>query len=68
MTEDVMDYIKAGVAVAPPTMTLFGVSLQDWMYIVSITAALMLILEKFPSVFKTIKGFLLKKEKGSCKD
>lgn len=60
ITEDISDIVKAGVAFAPAGASFMGVPLQDWMYYVSIFAALLLIFERLPGAYKT---FLEIKEK-----
>ena len=54
--EDVSDLIKGTVAFGVPTTTFFGFPLQEWMYFISIFAALLLIFERLPNA----AGSLLK--------
>lgn len=54
ITEDIADVIKGGVAFGIPTTNLFGVPLQDWMYIVSTFAALLLIFERLPLAYDSL--------------
>lgn len=55
ITEDITDLVKGGVAFGIPTTTIMGVPLQEWMYIVSICAAVLLILERAPSAYNSLK-------------
>lgn len=55
ITEDISDIIKGSVAFGVPTTSFMGVPLQEWMYIVSICAAFLLILERMPSAYSSIK-------------
>lgn len=56
ITEDISDLIKGSVAFGVPTTSFMGVPLQEWMYIVSICAAVLLILERLPSAYSSMKG------------
>lgn len=55
ITEDVSDLIKGTIAFGIPTTTFMGVPLSEWMYYVSIFAALLLIFERLPSTYRSIK-------------
>lgn len=54
ISEDISDLVKGSVAFGFPTATFMGVPLQDWMYYVSIFAALLLIFERLPAAYKNI--------------
>lgn len=57
LTETVSDFIKMGVATSPPAMVVFlGLPLDTWMYIMSITASLIFILDKVPPMWKRYYG------------
>lgn len=61
ITEYLSDFIKMGAATSPPAMVVFlGVPLDTWMYIMSITASVIFILDKAPSVFRYFYGKLRK--------
>lgn len=56
ITEDISDIIKGSVAFGVPTTSFMGVPLQEWMYIVSICAAVLLILERMPTAYASLKS------------
>ena len=59
ITEIVSDFIKMGAATSPPAMVVFlGLPLDTWMYIMSITASIIFILDKAPSVVRYFYGKL----------
>lgn len=58
ITEDISDVIKGSFALGPPAVTFMGVPLQDWMYYVSIFAALLLICERLPAAYRNIKEMI----------
>lgn len=60
ITEDISDIVKNVSAFAPAGASFIGVPLQDWMYYVSIFAALLLIFERLPGAYRT---FLKVKER-----
>ncbi len=53
VTEDIADIVKVGAAFAPASASFMGIPLQDWMYYVSIFAALLLIFERLPGAWNT---------------
>lgn len=57
ITEDISDIIKGTVAFGVPTTSFMGVPLQEWMYILSIAAAVLLILERLPSAYANVRAF-----------
>ena len=57
ITETVADFIKLGVATSPPAMVVFiGLPLDTWMYIMSITASFIFILDKGPMILRRFYG------------
>ena len=46
--EQTPDSIKVAVSTAPPALTMFGVSIEAWTWILSIIVSIMFIIEKFP--------------------
>lgn len=54
--EDVADLVKGTAAFGVPTTMFLGFPLQEWVYFVSIFAALLLIFERLPNA----AGSLLK--------
>ena len=66
ITEGTMDAIKFGTAAAfPASHIIFGIPLQDWMYIFSIIASIFYIIDKLPSIVRRIHGWV--ERKGSSK-
>lgn len=59
--ESISDFIKIGAATSPPAMVVFmGLPLDTWMYIMSITASVIFILDKAPGVVRYFYGKLRK--------
>ncbi len=52
MLEHIPDTIKAGVAVAAPGLTLFGVAVEEWTFVLSGIVSILFILEKLPGTIK----------------
>lgn len=44
--EQIPDSAKVGVSLSAPALTLMGVSLEDWSYILAITVSILFIMEK----------------------
>lgn len=59
---DIVDTIKSTAAFSPPVFTVAGFSLEEWMYWVSIVAALFLILERVPKVIISWREMWRKKK------
>lgn len=55
ITEDISDLVKNSVAFGLPVTSFMGVPLQDWMYYISIFAAMLLIFERLPGAFRTLQ-------------
>lgn len=51
-TDSLLDTAKVATVLSPPALNFLGVGLDDWMYIVSITAGILLILERLPRVWR----------------
>lgn len=45
--EQIPDSAKVGVSLSAPALTLLGVSLEDWSYILAMTVSILFIMEKF---------------------
>lgn len=56
ITETIGDFVKLTAATSPPAMLFMGLPLDKWMYIMSIAASLMFILDKAPSLLRRIYG------------
>lgn len=56
--EAVPDSLKIGASVAPAALSLFGIGLQDWVYISSAIVSLMFIIEKMPVVINRFKSLI----------
>lgn len=65
---DVVDTIKSTAAFSPPAFTVLGFSLEEWMYWVSIVAAVFLILERAPRVVMAWRDMWRKKKYGEFID
>ena len=53
ITEGTMDAIKFSTAAAfPASHIIFGIPLQDWMYIFSIIASIFYIIDKLPNIIR----------------
>lgn len=52
--EDAADLIKGTAAFGVPTTMFLGFPLQEWVYFVSIFAALLLIFERIPNAAQSI--------------
>lgn len=60
VTESISDFIKITAATSPPAMLFMGLPLDKWMYIMSITASFVFVLDKAPSVIRRIYGQIRK--------
>lgn len=56
--EQVPDSAKVATAVAAPVLTMFGVTLEEWTFILSAIVSLLFIIEKAPMAVKNIKTFI----------
>jgi hypothetical protein len=55
VTENAIDFLKTTTALAPPGASmLFGITLEEWMFIASIVASLFIALDKLPSILERI--------------
>ena len=62
ITEDVVDFVKIGLAATPPAASYFlGFSLQEWMYIASIVASIFIVLDKVPRIIASTYNYLKEK-------
>lgn len=52
---NVPDVVKVAVATGSSVLTIFGIPVEQWMYILSGIVSLLFIIEKLPIVFKRIK-------------
>jgi len=46
MLEQIPDSAKVGVSLSAPALTLMGVTLEDWSYILAMTVSVVFIIEK----------------------
>lgn len=46
MLEQIPDSAKVGLSLSAPALTLMGVSLEDWSYILAMTVSILFIMEK----------------------
>lgn len=62
--EQTPDSIKIAVAAAPPVGTyIFGLSLQEWTYVLSILLTILFIIEKIPKAYASVKLIINKIKK-----
>lgn len=66
--ENIADSLKISMALGPAPLSFLGVGLDDWMYIVSITAGFFLILERAPKVLAAWKAMFKGKSYGDVID
>jgi hypothetical protein len=52
--ELIPDAAKVGTAVAAPALSLFGVAVEEWTFVLSGIVSLLFILEKLPSVIRKL--------------
>ena len=55
--EQIPDQYKVAASVAAPVLTIFGVTLEEWTFILSGIVSLLFIIEKLPKVIKVVKQF-----------
>lgn len=60
ITETVADFIKITAATSPPAMMFAGLPLDKWMYIMSIVASFLFIVDKAPAILRSIYGKIRK--------
>lgn len=53
--EQVPDGYKVAASVAAPALTLFGVTLEEWTFILSAIVSVLFIIEKLPKVVLALK-------------
>ena len=56
--EHIPDGAKVTVSVAAPILTLFGIPLQEWTYILSAIVSILFIIEKAPVILQRVKSFI----------
>ena len=55
--QHIPDSVKVSVATASSALTLFGVSVEQWMYALSAIVSILFIIEKAPILFIRINQF-----------
>lgn len=66
--DNILEVVKSTVVFSPPVFTFAGFTLEEWMYWVSITAGVFLVLERVPRVITSWKDMWRRKENGSTSD
>lgn len=57
ISENAIDFLKTTTALAPPGASmLFGITLEEWMFIASIVASVFIVLDKLPSIMERISA------------
>lgn len=51
------DNVKVAASLAAPALTLFGVSVEDWTFILSAIVSIFFIIEKLPMFIVRMKAF-----------
>lgn len=66
VTENAVDLIKTATAMGPPaSAALFGISLEEWMFIASIVASLFIVLDKLPAILGRLSAKFKKQSSNS---
>lgn len=52
---NIPDGAKVAVSVTAPVLTLFGITVEDWTYILSAIVSVLFIIEKTPTMIKRVK-------------
>lgn len=55
--DNIPDGAKVAVSVTAPVLTLFGITVEDWTYILSAIVSVLFIIEKTPTMIKRVKEF-----------
>lgn len=55
--EQVPDTVKVVGAISAPMLTILGVTVEEWTYILSIVVSILFIIEKLPVFIKRCKAF-----------
>lgn len=55
--EQVPDTVKVAGAISAPMLSILGVSVEEWTYILSIVVSILFIIEKLPVFIKRCKAF-----------
>lgn len=58
VSDQTADAVKVGVSVAPAALSLYGIGLQDWVYITSAIVAIMVMIEKLPIMFSRVRSLV----------
>lgn len=54
-SNSVPDSVKVGLATGSTALTLFGVPVEQWMYVLSAIVSLLFIIEKLPKAYNSLK-------------
>lgn len=55
--ENIPDAAKVATAVSAPVLTIFGVSVEQWTFVLSAVVSLLFIIEKLPVFIRRCKEF-----------
>ena len=56
ISEGTTDFLKGVAAMGPPGASIiFGITLEEWMFIASIVASIFIVLDKLPSIVERIR-------------
>lgn len=56
ITEQIPDTVKVAVSVSAPVLTVFGITVEDWTYILSALVSILFVIEKLPMFIIRIKA------------
>lgn len=57
VTESLPDTIKVAAAASAPLLTVFGITVEEWAFILSAIASIVLVIERIPMVINHIRMF-----------
>lgn len=68
ISEHIPDGLKVGVSVSAPALTVVGIPLEQWTFILSAIVSLLFIVEKLPMLINRIKQLYLRIKKYVSKE
>lgn len=68
ISEHIPDGIKVGVSVSAPALTVAGVPLEQWTFILSAIVSILFIIEKLPMLINRVKQLYMKIKKYVSKE
>lgn len=68
ISEHIPDGVKVGVSVSAPALTVAGIPLEEWTFILSAIVSILFILEKLPMLIHRMKNVVAKIRKYVSKE